>query len=126
MSLSSVENTLDKHNVTDSVDAQGAPDAPDYGGDDFMMKYFDDMEKSHLEELDAFDDSHMEDREYIGSEIVKCRQIFVELSSNRLEKTKQFKLAFSEMKKCLKACQSELEKTKRELAQVMHQHEQAR
>ena len=115
MSVSIVENTLGTHRVTDNVDAQETTDAPDYSGDDFMMKYFDEMEKSHLEELDAFDDSHLEDRECIGSEISKCRQIFLELSSVRLEKTKQFKLVFSEMKKCLKACQSELEEIKRNL-----------
>jgi len=107
MSVSIVENTLGTHCVTDNVDAQEMTDARDYSGDDFMMKYFDDMEKSHLEELDAFDDSHLEDRECTGSEISKCRQIFLELSSVRLEKTRQFKLVFSEMKKCLQAYQAE-------------------
>ena len=83
-----------------------------------ITDFLESMDPYRQDDLDVFDESHMDVGACIGRVLVKYRKLMAEQSTDRQNKTKRFKSAVSELQKDFQVSQTELAKSKRRLEEM--------
>ena len=86
-----------------------------------ITNFLENMDKNRHDNLDVFDESHMDAGACISSGFVKYRKLMEESSIDRQNKTKRFKVAVSELQEEFHQNQAELAKCKNVLVAMTHQ-----
>jgi len=86
-----------------------------------IADFLESMDQYRQDDLDVFDESHMDAGACIGSGLVKYRKLMAEQSTDRQNKTKRFKSAVSELQKDFQVSQAELAQSKRHLEEMTNE-----